>query len=119
MTNLRCQSMLNSIDYRAAFEERVPGDAAGLLTRAAGLLIAGTKGVPPDSHYDRPGSPGCHLRDPWRIRFGPTWDYVAGGLFPSADNSNSVGGNPDGALTRFDVYTAAIIVPMTGARIQA
>jgi hypothetical protein len=84
--------------------------AAGLVTRAAGLLIAGAKGVPPDSHNDRPGSPGCHLRDPWRIRFGPTWDHVAGRLFPSADNSNSVGGNPDGALSRFDVYTAAIIV---------
>jgi hypothetical protein len=37
---------------------------------------------------------------------------VAGGVIHPAwaDNSNSVGGNPDGALSRFDVYSAAITI---------
>ena len=37
--------------------------------------------------------------------------FAAGVIHPAwADNSNSAGGNPDGALGRFDVYSAAVIV---------
>jgi hypothetical protein len=37
--------------------------------------------------------------------------FAGGVIHPAwADNSNAVGGNPDGALDRFDVYSAAIIV---------
>jgi hypothetical protein len=37
--------------------------------------------------------------------------FAGGMIHPAwADNSNAVGGNPDGALDRFDVYSAAIIV---------
>jgi hypothetical protein len=37
--------------------------------------------------------------------------FVAGVIHPAwADNSDSTGNNPDGALDRFDVYTAAITV---------
>jgi hypothetical protein len=35
--------------------------------------------------------------------------FHAGRFYPSwADNSNSTGDNPDGALSKFDVYTARI-----------
>lgn len=38
--------------------------------------------------------------------------FAGGVIHPAwADNSNSVGGNPDGALDRFDVYSAAVTVP--------
>ncbi len=38
--------------------------------------------------------------------------FAGGVIHPAwADNSNSAGGNPDGALSRFDVYSAAIVVP--------
>ena len=37
--------------------------------------------------------------------------FAGGVIHPAwADNSNAVGGNPDGALSRFDVYSAAITV---------
>jgi hypothetical protein len=37
--------------------------------------------------------------------------FAGGVIHPAwADNSNSAGGNPDGALSRFDVYSAAIAV---------
>lgn len=37
--------------------------------------------------------------------------FAGGVIHPAwADNSNSVGGNPDGALSRFDVYSAAVTV---------
>ena len=37
--------------------------------------------------------------------------FGGGVIHPAwADNSNSVGGNPDGALDRFDVYSASVIV---------
>jgi hypothetical protein len=37
--------------------------------------------------------------------------FAGGVIHPAwADNSNSAGGNPDGALGRFDVYSAAVIV---------
>lgn len=45
------------------------------------------------------------------IDFGDyTWsDFVGGNLFPIwADNSNSTGDNPNGALSRFDMYTARV-----------
>lgn len=38
--------------------------------------------------------------------------FVAGVIHPAwADNSDSAAGNPDGALSRFDVYSAAVTVP--------
>lgn len=37
--------------------------------------------------------------------------FAGGVIHPAwADNSNSAGGNPDGALSRFDVYSAAVTV---------
>ncbi len=37
--------------------------------------------------------------------------FAGGVIHPAwADNSNSTGGNPDGALSRFDVYSAAVTV---------
>jgi hypothetical protein len=37
--------------------------------------------------------------------------FAGGVIHPAwADNSNSVGGNPDGALSRFDIYSAAVTV---------
>ena len=37
--------------------------------------------------------------------------FAGGVIHPAwADNSNSAGGNPDGALSRFDVYSAAVAV---------
>ena len=37
--------------------------------------------------------------------------FAGGVIHPAwADNSDSVGGNPDGALDRFDVYSAAVTV---------
>ena len=37
--------------------------------------------------------------------------YLGGSFYPSwADNSNSTGDNPDGALSKFDVYTAKVTV---------
>jgi hypothetical protein len=37
--------------------------------------------------------------------------FTHGVLYPGwADNSNSTGDNPDGALTTFDVYTAKVTV---------
>ena len=37
--------------------------------------------------------------------------FAGGIIHPAwADNSDSAGGNPDGALDRFDVYSAAITV---------
>ena len=37
--------------------------------------------------------------------------FVGGVIHPAwADNSNSTRDNPDGALSRFDVYSAAITV---------
>lgn len=36
-------------------------------------------------------------------------DFVGGNLYPVwADNSNSTGDNPDGTLSRFDIYTAQV-----------
>ncbi len=38
--------------------------------------------------------------------------YVAGAAHPAwADNSNSTGTNPDGTLSRLDVYTATVAAP--------
>lgn len=38
--------------------------------------------------------------------------FFDGSFYPVwADNSNSTGNNPDGTLTRFDIYTAAVLVP--------
>jgi hypothetical protein len=38
--------------------------------------------------------------------------FAGGVIHPAwADNSNSTGDNPDGALSRFDVYSAAVAVP--------
>ena len=37
--------------------------------------------------------------------------YLGGSFYPSwADNSNSTGDNPDGALSKFDAYTAKVTV---------
>jgi hypothetical protein len=41
-------------------------------------------------------------------------DFYAGVFFPAwADNSNSTGDNPDGALTTLDVYTARVTIATT------
>lgn len=38
--------------------------------------------------------------------------FVGGTFWPAwSDNSNSAGGNPDGTLHQFDLYTAAIRIP--------
>jgi hypothetical protein len=38
--------------------------------------------------------------------------FMAGVMHPAwADNSNSAGDNPDGALSRFDLYTSSVVVP--------
>ena len=38
--------------------------------------------------------------------------FVGGSFWPAwSDNSNSTGGNPDGALHRFDLYTAKVSIP--------
>ena len=37
--------------------------------------------------------------------------FFGGAFYPAwADNSNSTGDNPDGQLTKFDVYTARITI---------
>jgi hypothetical protein len=38
--------------------------------------------------------------------------FQSGTFFPAwSDNSNSVGGNPDGTLHKLDLYTAGISIP--------
>ena len=38
--------------------------------------------------------------------------FESGAFYPAwSDNSNSVGGNPDGTLHKLDLYTAKVSVP--------